>query len=125
MKQWGPVIVVEQFASAQRKQGHEVRIVTCDAPNVLSDPEQGSLEIVNLGPSFGTFGYTSRYLKWFREETGNIDVVIVHGLYQFNLVGTWLALRHTQCPYLVYAHGALDPWFRKATARQGIKKKHF
>jgi len=75
-----------------------------------------------FGPSLRGYGYSPRFLPWLIRERENFDAVVVHGIWQYPGLATWLALRGTDTPYVVFAHGMLDPWFRKAYPIRHLKK---
>jgi glycosyltransferase involved in cell wall biosynthesis len=48
--------------------------------------------------------------------------VIIDGLWQYNVLGVWRALRGTGTPYFVFPHGMLDPWFKHTYPLKHLKK---
>lgn len=50
------------------------------------------------------------------------DAVLIHGIWQFQSFGTWLAVRSDSPPYFVFIHGALDPWFKRVYPLKHVKK---
>lgn len=57
--------------------------------------------------------YTPQARDWARQHVSDYDVVVVNGLWNYATRMARLALVGNGVPYLVYAHGMLDPWFRK------------
>jgi glycosyltransferase involved in cell wall biosynthesis len=51
------------------------------------------------------------------------SVVIAHGLWQWPSYRAWKNYMATGTPYLVFPHGMLDPWFKKAYPLKHIKKQ--
>jgi glycosyltransferase involved in cell wall biosynthesis len=51
-------------------------------------------------------------VEWLRANRQNYDVVIINGVWGYNALGVWRALRDSNIPYYVYTHGMLDPWFK-------------
>ena len=49
-------------------------------------------------------------------------IVFVHGLWQWQGIGTWRALRGSGVPYCLFPHGMLDPWFRTAFPQRHMRK---
>jgi hypothetical protein len=93
----------------------------------MDDPEQAFVKafpgtIWALGPGLSGYGYASRYIPWLKENKHNYDAVIVHGLWQYPGFGTWSALHKDTTPYVVFAHGMLDPWFKEAYPFRHFKK---
>lgn len=75
-----------------------------------------------LGPAKGSYGYCPRFLVWMREHASAYDAVIVHGLWQYHGLAVRLALAGTSCPYYVFVHGMLDPWFKHQYPLKHLKK---
>ena len=79
-----------------------------------------------VGPGLRGYGYTPRLVRWLRASAASFDAVIIHGLWLFASIGTWMALRSSSAargkpPYFVYPHGMLDPWFQKARPLKAIR----
>ena len=68
------------------------------------------------------YGYSSRFVPWLKANRSRYDVVVVNGIWQYNALGVWRALRKTDTPYFVYTHGMLDPWFKRAYPLKHLKK---
>ena len=75
-----------------------------------------------MGPSFSSYHYSPRLVPWLRAHRHEYDVVIVNGLWQYASFGVWRALRNTPTPYFVFAHGMLDPWFKRTYPMKHLKK---
>lgn len=101
--------------------GHEVELLTLDAPEApfLRD---FPLTVHALGPGKTGYAYTDKLVPWLREHASGYRAVIVNALWQYHSFGTWRALRKTKVPYFVFTHGMLDPWFKHAYPRKHIKK---
>ena len=65
--------------------------------------------------------YNPRFLPWLRANRGRFDGVIVHGLWEST---GWSAMRAFagRVPYVVFAHGMLDPWFKRTFPAKHVKK---
>jgi len=101
--------------------GHEVEVATLDAPD--DDAARTfPLRTHALGPGYGTYRYSPRLAPWLRSNARRYDAVIVNGLWQYQGLGTWRALRRIGHPYFVFTHGMLDPWFKKAYPLKHLKK---
>jgi glycosyltransferase involved in cell wall biosynthesis len=60
-------------------------------------------------------------LRWLRKNRGRFDGVIVHGLWEFT--GFAAALTTANSPsYVVFTHGMLDPYFKRAFPAKHAKK---
>jgi glycosyltransferase involved in cell wall biosynthesis len=75
-----------------------------------------------MGPSIGKYCFNKRLIPWLKAHSSDYDAALVHGIWQFQSFGTWLAIRRTSLPYFVFVHGALDPWFKRAFPIKQIKK---
>jgi glycosyltransferase involved in cell wall biosynthesis len=117
----GPIESIRQSSAALRRRGHEVEIVSLDAPD---DPwvREAPAPVHALGPGLGSYGYSSRFSRWIKEHRAEFDAVIVQGLWQYSSFGVWRALARTSTPYFVFPHGMLDPWFKRTYRLKHIKK---
>jgi glycosyltransferase involved in cell wall biosynthesis len=102
--------------------GHESEIVTLDragAPflTALSAPTHA------LGPARLGYGYSPPLRRWLQVERDRFDAVIVHGLWQYQGMAVQRALSgQTRIRYFVFAHGMLDPWFKRTYPLKHLKK---
>ena len=74
-----------------------------------------------VGPGRGKYGYTRQLNLWLKENLARFDGVSVHGLWQYHGYAVWKAC-HGRKPYIVFAHGMLDPWFKQAYPAKHRKK---
>ena len=65
--------------------------------------------------------YSPRLLPWLRAHRHRFDGVIVHGLWEYTGLAARLAFAG-KLPYLVFAHGMLDPYFKRNFPRKHEKK---
>lgn len=112
----GPSESVLRSTQALQQLGHHIEVATAD-PNGTHAPAETSFPFHTLG-SFGpnTLGV------WLHREHTRFDAVLVHGLWQAG----WTVrqtLRATGTPYLVFPHGMLDPWFKRAYPFKHVKKQ--
>lgn len=118
----------------------------------LDDPEAAFLNkdpfpVHALGRGKGPLRYHSSLLKWLEANLHSYDSVIVHGLWLWPSIATWIAIRKLRrkgCrlvipsytsasasltpssqlpapktpPYFVMPHGMLDPWFQHEPGRR-------
>lgn len=117
----GPAEGLRQLVQANAKLGHRHEVVTLDAPG---EPWLGDFPVPlhAVGPSHFKYGYTPRLVPWLRAHAREFDAVIVHGLWQYQGLGTWRALRAIDVPYFVFFHGMLDPWFKREYPLKHLKK---
>ena len=117
----GPIEAIKQSSAALLRRGHEVEIVSLDAPED-SWARESSVPVHALGPGLGSYGYAPRFSRWIKKHRAEYDAVIVHGLWQYSSFGVWRALAGTTTPYFVFPHGMLDPWFKRTYPAKHIKK---
>ncbi|HLI78046.1 MAG TPA: glycosyltransferase, partial [Acidobacteriaceae bacterium] len=65
--------------------------------------------------------YSPRFLPWLRANRHRFDGIIVHGLWEYTGLGAMLAFAGRQ-RYVVFAHGMLDPWFKRTYPAKHLKK---
>jgi glycosyltransferase involved in cell wall biosynthesis len=92
----------------------------------LDDPTAPYLRNVGfpvhaLGPTGTTYGFNSKLLPWLRANRDRFDGVVVNGLWQYCGFAAWRALAGNT-PYVVFTHGMLDPYFKRAFPMKHIKK---
>lgn len=117
----GPVEGIRQLVTAMRNAGHEAQVATLDNPAAPWLAELGT-KVCALGPGLGRYGYGSRLVPWLRQHGHEYSAIIVNGLWQYQGLGTWNALRDTDLPYFVFTHGMLDPWCIRRYPLKRIKK---
>jgi len=120
-KYGGPVEGLTHLSSALFDLGNQVEIVTLGEAKTISLHNKG-IVIHALGPSIGKYRYNTRLIPWLINNTKRFDVVICHGIWQYQSLAIWLASKFVKFQYFVIIHGALDPWFRYAYPLKHIKK---
>jgi len=117
----GPAAAVRSLIAFSPAEIHH-EVVTLDdpaAPFLTALPAE--IPIHALGPTRTTYGFNTRLIPWLTANRSRFDGALVNGLWQFCGLATWRALRgHT--PYMVFPHGMLDPYFRRAFPLKHIKK---
>jgi glycosyltransferase involved in cell wall biosynthesis len=108
----GPREFIQQLGGPLEDQGHTCEIACIDSPD---DPwvKETSSPIHALGPGAGRYHYSKRFLPWLCANASKYDCALVHGVWCYSSLGTWMASRRTGFPYFLYTHGMLDPWFRR------------
>lgn len=109
----GPVENIRSVATMMRKDGHHTEVVTLDDPSApfLAEfpfPAHGQ------GRWMRRYGYTPKLARWIRENAHRFDIAVVHGLWNHSSIGGWQGLKKTDLPYIIFVHGMMAPWFRKA-----------
>jgi glycosyltransferase involved in cell wall biosynthesis len=117
----GPMEGVRQRGLRLQQLGHIVEVVTLDDPTkeYLSGYP---LAVHALGPSGGGYGYNAKLVPWLKKHARDYDAVIVNGLWQYHSFAAWRALQKMGVPYYVFAHGMLDPWFKRTYPLKHFKK---
>ncbi|MEY2504580.1 MAG: hypothetical protein QOG27_860 [Verrucomicrobiota bacterium] len=117
----GPIESVKQSSALLARRGHDVEIISLDAPSD-SWVQDFPVPVHALGSGRGGYSYAPRFTDWIKSRHAKYDAVIVHGLWRYNSFGVWRALRGTATPYFVFPHGMLDPWFKRTYPRKHFKK---
>jgi glycosyltransferase involved in cell wall biosynthesis len=117
----GPIEGIRQLGSALTSEADTIEIASLDAPDAQFLKEC-TLPVHALGPARLKYRFTKGFVPWLRANRSRYDVVIVNGIWQYQSYGTWLALRKSSTPYVVFPHGMLDPWFKKRYPLKQIKK---
>ena len=117
----GPIEGIRQLADALSPMGHRVEVVSMDDPG---NPEvrRFPLPLYAVGPSWWQYKYSKRLVPWLRQNAARYDAVVVNGLWGYASFGTWRGLRRSGPPYVVFAHGMLDPWFKEEYPLKHLKK---
>ena len=93
----------------------------------LDDPAEAyvqgqSFPVHALGPVRSNYSYTPRLQEWLGQNLSRFDGVVIHGLWQYNSYGSYRLIRH-RTPYVVFPHGMLDPYFKRAFPLKHLKKQ--
>jgi len=120
--QGGPVVVLEQFARYQARDGDKLHVVSFDDP--ASEWVRGfGYPLTALGPCPTFYGYTAKLEPWLLAHAREYDGVIVHGIWQYHSLAAWRVLPALGVPYVIYTHGMLDPGHNKVSRRKQLKKQ--
>lgn len=120
----GPIDAVMSCVAVWRSNGHEGHVACLDSPSapwVVNSP----VSAIALGYDGGggserrrllwqRYQYAPNLVGWLRRHAEDYDAVIVNGLWNYASFGAWRALRRSNTPYFLFAHGMLDPWFNRA-----------
>ena len=93
----------------------------------MDDPAEAfvqglSFPVHALGPAKGSYRYSPRLRPWLEQNLERFDGVVIHGLWQWHSYGTYGVVRG-RVPYLVFTHGFLDPYFKRAFPLKHVKKQ--
>jgi glycosyltransferase involved in cell wall biosynthesis len=81
------------------------------------------IPVIECGPSRGTYGYNPGVEDRLAAIVGSFDAMVVHGLWQYHGVSAMRVSARSGVPYLVFPHGMLDPWFKRAYPIKHLKKQ--
>jgi glycosyltransferase involved in cell wall biosynthesis len=92
----------------------------------LDDPAAGFLgemgfPVHALGPRTSVYGRNAKLIPWLEANRGRFDGVVVHGMWQYTGYAVWRTMRG-RLPYVVFTHGMLDPYFKRAFPLKHAKK---
>ena len=107
--QGGPAELVRQLCVAHAAIGVRSEVATFDALPAADWPAP-----VHAFRGLGKYGWAPSFKHWLRAHAAEYEGVFVHGLWQWQGMGTRQALRGTEARYCLFPHGMLDPWFREA-----------
>jgi glycosyltransferase involved in cell wall biosynthesis len=132
----GPIEVVIKSAQAWARSGHDCHVVSLDDP-AASWVGACPVKTFACGIRGGTYararqlipwlryGYSPYFVPWIKAHAKEYDAVIVNGLWNYSAFGAWRGLKNAAVPYFVFAHGMLDPWFKKTYPIKNLAKQVF
>jgi glycosyltransferase involved in cell wall biosynthesis len=133
----GPIEGILRQAETRAFAGHTSEIVSIDAPDApwvaacpIKTHAMGALPLeerrrrVKFLPWL-RYGASRKFVDWLRQHQSEYDVIVVHGLWSFTTLGFALAGLGGGTPYVVFAHGMLDPWFRQTYPLKHLAKSLF
>lgn len=119
----GPSQGIRNSIPELKKLGIDNEVVCFDHP----DSEFLNLDtflIHAIGPAIGPYKYCPKIISWLLENFGRFDVVIIHGLWLYNSLATFMAWSRFKKSNLnfpklyIMPHGMLDPYFQNAPDRK-------
>lgn len=117
----GPVEGIRQFCNIYHSGGHQVEIATMDSPGAVKEISFPA-RVFGLGPAWGNYRFTIHAVPWLKANLSRFDMVVVNCIWQYNAVAAHCALAGTGIPYIVFAHGMLDPYFKERFPLKHFKK---
>lgn len=109
----GPVQGLVQGIPIRQSWGQQIETVTLDPPDASWISEFPGV-VHGLGPGTKPYGYTPKLAAWIAENGRRFDAAVIHGLWHHASIGGWQGLRRAGLPHVLFTHGMMDPWFRKA-----------
>ncbi len=121
----GPSESVRMFVRAHQRAGNEVEVATLDGieDGPARDAYQSSIScpVHPCGPGKSNYGYSPKLKSWIQENFSRFDGVIENGVWQYHGVAVREGLAGRK-PYVVFAHGMLDPYFKNRYPLKHLKK---
>jgi glycosyltransferase involved in cell wall biosynthesis len=121
----GPSESVRMFARAHQRAGNEVEVATLDGATdgPVGDAYRGLMTcpVHPCGPGKSNYGFSPRLDEWLLANYQRFDGVIVNGVWQYHGVAARRAVAGRK-PYVVFAHGMLDPYFKDRYPLKHLKK---
>ena len=115
----GPTEVVRVLLN-YGPEDYEQEVVTLDDPGAPFLQEMG-VPVHGLGPRLSVYGRSDKLIPWLEANRGRFDGVVVHGMWQYTGYAVWRTICG-RVPYVVFPHGMLDPYFKRAFPRKHLKK---
>jgi glycosyltransferase involved in cell wall biosynthesis len=118
----GPIEYARVMAQAHSGDGHESVFVTLDEPGqpFLSE---FPFQVEATGPVRGLLRQAPAFGPRVAELMEGADAAVIHGLWTYATVGAYGEMKRAGFPWLVFTHGMLDPYFRKANPlKHGLKQ---
>ncbi|MDH1532369.1 glycosyltransferase [Acinetobacter johnsonii] len=109
----GPVEGLTQSVIYRQSIGQYIEVLTLD-PNNAEFLNDFPCKVTGVGPTPKKYGYTPKLKQWIVENAGRFDVAVIHGLWNHASVGGWQGCVKANLPYVLFTHGMMDPWFKKA-----------
>ena len=119
-KAGGPSIAIRQIVAQYPAVGVRREVLCLDPPNSPFFEDLGCA-VHALGPVSTTYGFHPGLLRWLRANYHRYDGFVVHGLWQYTGLCVRLAVGGKK-PYVVFTHGMLDPYFKRAFPLKHLKK---
>lgn len=121
-KSGGPIEGVRQLTQEGNTRGWQNTLVTLDNPAVLQEISFPATIHALGSAELGNYGYSPKLVPWLLANAQQYDVVVAHGLWQYQGYATRKAMQKLNKPYWVQTHGMLDPWFKHAYPLKHLKK---
>jgi glycosyltransferase involved in cell wall biosynthesis len=120
-KAGGPIEGVRQISGPMARRGHEVEVLSGDAPDApfLAD---FPTKLHAAGPARGPYAFAPGMAPWLHAHIAEFDAVVCRGIWQYQNLAVRNAARRLGRPYWVFTHGMLDPYFNRAFPLKRLKK---
>jgi len=112
---------LRQLTEVSNESGCITEAVTLDAPG-QDFLAEFPCRIHAMGPGATHFQYAARLRDWLLANIHSYDIAVVHALWQYHTVAVRHAALKRKVPYVVFTHGMLDPYFKRAYPLKHAKK---
>jgi glycosyltransferase involved in cell wall biosynthesis len=104
-------------------EGYTHEVVTMDDPGAsyLRDVRELGVAVHAFGPRKSIYSYSDKLVPWLKANRDRFDGVVVNGMWQYCGYAVWRTMRG-RVPYVVFTHGMLDPYFKRASLLKHMKK---
>lgn len=109
----GPVEGLTQSVIYRQSLGQYIEVLTLDPYNA-DFLNEFPCKVTGVGPTPKKYGYTPKLKEWIVDNVDRFDVAVIHGLWNHASVGGWQGCVKANLPYVLFTHGMMDPWFKKA-----------
>lgn len=116
----GPAQGLRNTIPELEKLGFRHEVASCDAPSACWN-SRDAFPLHLLGPGRFGFAYSHRLSEWLLKNLPRFDAVLIHGLWLWPGLATFLAYRKLASPrprLFLMPHGMLDPWFQTDPSRR-------
>lgn len=117
----GPINGLNNSSKLLVSMGHSIDVLSLDNPKEVW-VRNFSYPLTSFRGSLGSFQFNYEFSIWLNNNVANYDIVITHGIWQYHSYATAKACRKHNIPYVVFAHGMLDPWFNQVDRIKALKK---
>lgn len=109
----GPVEGLTQSIKFRQQHNQYIEVVTLDNPDA-EYVKDFPCKVNAIGPVHRKLGYTRKLKNWIMQNGKQFDVAVIHGLWNPSSIEGGQGCQAIGLPYIVFTHGMLDPWFKKA-----------
>lgn len=120
----GPIEYARIVAAEHARAGHESLFVTLDAPGAPWAREF-PFELHATGPTREPGRSSPRFAQTVARLAPGCDGAVVHGLWNHASIGGYRALGAAGLPWVIFSHGMLDPYFRRAKPLKHLIKQGY
>lgn len=131
LKDGGPIEHAVRTGHALALRDHRQDLFTFDHPSSIREDELGAhVFAFARRPRSGWLGKAAsvildlpRAVAWLRRRRADYDVVVVSGLWNVATLAARLSLPRAGTPYILFTHGMLDPYFKRANPLKSFIKQ--